>query len=67
MEAGSPRNNPAKRADFMENCSKLGLNPETKTLFDLLEADDRASFTPKSAKHPFRFPPNNTSFPTDQP
>jgi len=36
--------NPEKRAYFIENCSKLGLNPETSTTFDWLEADDRASF-----------------------
>jgi hypothetical protein len=49
MEAGSPMNNPERRAYFIENCSKLGLNPETTTTFDWLEADDRASFSSKSA------------------
>jgi hypothetical protein len=49
MEAGSPMKNPERRAHFMENCSKLGLNPETTTTFDCLEADDRASFSSKSA------------------
>ena len=44
VEADSPMKNPEKRALFMENCSKLGLNPETSTTFDWLEADDRASF-----------------------
>jgi hypothetical protein len=48
MEAGSLMKNPEKRAYFMENCSKLGLNPETNTTFDWLEADDRASFRRKS-------------------
>jgi hypothetical protein len=48
MEAGSPMNNPERRAYFMENCSKLGLNPQTTTTFDWLEADDRASFGHKS-------------------
>ncbi len=48
MEAGSPMNNPERRAHFIENCSKLGLNPETTTTFDRLEADDRASFSSKS-------------------
>src|SRR5471032_1182109 len=49
MEAGSLMKNPEKRAYFIENCSKLGLNPETNTTFDWLEADDRASFSRKSA------------------
>ena len=48
MEAGNPMNNPERRAYFMENCSKLGLNPQTTTTFDWLEADDRASFSHKS-------------------
>ena len=48
MEAGSLMKNPEKRAYFIENCSKLGLNPETNTTFDWLEADDRASFGRKS-------------------
>ena len=46
VEADSPMKNPEKRAHFIENCSKLGLNPETSTRFDWLEADDRASFQP---------------------
>ena len=44
VEADSPMKKPEKRARFIENCSKLGLNPETSTTFDWLEADDRASF-----------------------
>ena len=48
MEAGSPMKNPERRAHFIENCSKIGLNPETTTTFDWLEADDRASFRSKS-------------------
>ncbi len=44
MEARSPMKDPDKRAHFMENCSKLVLNPETNSTFDLLEADDRATF-----------------------
>ena len=40
--------NPERRAHFMENCSKLGLNPEMNTTFDWLEADDRVSFRRKS-------------------
>jgi hypothetical protein len=48
VEAGSPMKNPEKRAFFIENCTKLGLNPEKSTTFDWLEADDRASFNRKS-------------------
>ena len=49
MEAGSPMKNPEKRAFFIENRTKLGLNPEKSTTFDWLEADDRASFNGKVA------------------
>src|ERR1017187_5104479 len=45
IEAGSLMKYPEKRAYFIENCSKLGLNPETTTTFDWLEAGDRASFS----------------------
>ena len=48
MEAGGPMKNPERRAHFIENCSKIGLNPETNSTFDWLEADDRASFSRKS-------------------
>ena len=44
VEAESMMNDPEKRVYFIESCSKLGLNPETSTTFDWLEADDRASF-----------------------
>jgi Domain of unknown function (DUF5069) len=44
VEAISMMNIPEKRASFIENCTKLGLNPEKSTTFDWLEADDRASF-----------------------
>ena len=44
VEAESMMNDPEKRAYFIENCTKLGLNPETSTTFDWLEEDDRASF-----------------------
>jgi hypothetical protein len=49
MEAGSPIQNPEKRAFFIENCTKLGLDPEKSTTFDWLEADDRASFKSNAA------------------
>jgi hypothetical protein len=44
QEAGSPMKNPAKREFFIENCHRLGLNPDKTTTFDWLEADDRFSF-----------------------
>ena len=44
MEAGSLMKNPEKRAYFIEDCSRLGLNPQMNTTFDWLEADDRSSF-----------------------
>jgi hypothetical protein len=46
-EASSMMKNPEKRAYFIENCSRLMLNPETNSTFDWLEADDRASFRRK--------------------
>ena len=49
MEAGSLMKNPEKRAYFIEECTKLGLNPEKTSTFDWLEADDRASFKNKAA------------------
>jgi uncharacterized protein DUF5069 len=48
MEASSPMKNPEKRPAFIHDCSKLCLNPQMNTTFDWLEADDRASFSPKS-------------------
>jgi hypothetical protein len=48
MEASSLMKNPEKRACFIENCAKVGLNPEMNSTFDWLEADDRASFKRKS-------------------
>ena len=44
VEAGSMMKKPEKRAYFTEECKKLGLDPETSSTFDWLEADDRASF-----------------------
>jgi hypothetical protein len=43
-EAGNLMKNPESRSFFIESCSKLGLNPQTNTTFDWLEADDRESF-----------------------
>ena len=47
VEAASPMRNPEKRPSFIEKCHNLGLNPETNTTFDWLEADDRSSFRPR--------------------
>jgi len=44
MEASSLFNDPNKRDYFIEGCHKLGLNPQTNSTFDWLEADDRESF-----------------------
>jgi len=44
VEAGSMMNDPEKRGFFIEECKKLGLDAETSSTFDWLEADDRASF-----------------------
>jgi hypothetical protein len=43
-EASSLFKNPEKRDFFIENCHRLGLNPQTNTTFDWLEADDRETF-----------------------
>ena len=48
MEASSLMKNPEKRAYFVEDCARLGLNPQMNTTFDWLEADDRNSFRGKS-------------------
>jgi hypothetical protein len=44
MEAGSLFTNLDKRDYFVENCHRLGLNPQMNSTFDWLEADDRESF-----------------------
>ena len=44
MEASSLIKNPDKRDYFIENCHRLGLNPQMNSTFDWLEADDRESF-----------------------
>jgi hypothetical protein len=43
-EATDPYNNPERRDWFVEQVKQLGLDPSTTTLFDWLEADDKASF-----------------------
>ena len=47
VEASSLYKDPEKRAYFMEDCMRLGLNPQMNTTFDWLEADDRESFRRK--------------------
>jgi hypothetical protein len=49
VQAASMMKNPEKRAYFTEECKKLGLDPETSSTFDWLEADDYASFKRKAA------------------
>jgi hypothetical protein len=49
VEADSMMKNPDKRAFFVADCARLGLNPQTNTTFDWLEADDRESFRRKPA------------------
>jgi hypothetical protein len=46
VETSSPMRNPQKRSSFIQNCSRLYLNPQMNSTFDLLEADDRESFRP---------------------
>lgn len=36
--------NPDKKAWFIGECERLGLDPEKTTLFDMLEEDDRVSY-----------------------
>jgi hypothetical protein len=43
-ERSSMINNPETKAAFTENCKKAGLNPETASTFDWLDADDKAGF-----------------------
>jgi hypothetical protein len=49
VESSSMMKNPEKRSYFIEECSRLGLNPEMNTTFNWLEADDRESFRRKTA------------------
>jgi hypothetical protein len=43
-EAMNPYNNPERRDWFIEQTKPLGLDPAKTTLFDWLEADDKASY-----------------------
>ena len=44
VEGYRPFEDPEKKEWFSEECSKLGLKPESSTLVDYLEADDAISF-----------------------
>jgi hypothetical protein len=44
VEGAQPYEDPERREGFAEQCAKLGLDPARTTLFDWLEADDRASY-----------------------
>jgi hypothetical protein len=46
VEAYSLYHNPDKdkRKYFIDECNRLGLDPQKSTMFDWLEADDNASF-----------------------
>ena len=46
-EAYRPYDFPDKREWFVEECSKVGLDPSISTLFDMLEADDEQSYQGK--------------------
>jgi hypothetical protein len=43
MEANNPYNDPERRDWFAEQTKPMGLDPAKTTLFDWLEADDKAS------------------------
>ena len=44
MEAYRLYNNLQKRATFVQDCERLGLDPVRTSLFEWLETDDRASY-----------------------
>lgn len=50
IEAYSLYNNQEKRASFIAECQRLGLDPCRTTMFDWLEADDKASFQPAGVR-----------------
>jgi len=49
VERSSLYDNPEKRDFFIEECKKLGLDPAKTTLFEWLEADDKASHAQQAA------------------
>lgn len=44
VEAYNPTSNPEKKEWFAEQCAEAGIDPETNTLFDWLETDDKLSY-----------------------
>ena len=56
VEMSSPLKNPEKRFFFIQNCTRLGLNAETNTMFDCLDADDRESFRRANARRAAELP-----------
>ena len=44
VEGARPYEDPERKDWFAEQCAPLGLDPARTTLFDWLEADDRASY-----------------------
>ena len=44
MDRARPYDDPERREWFAEQCKPLGLDPARTTLFDWLEADDKASY-----------------------
>src|SRR3954447_25538265 len=46
-ESANPYNNPERRDWFVEQTKPLGLDPANTTLFDWLDADDKASYQNK--------------------
>ena len=44
VEAANPYHIPEKREWFVGECANVGLDPQTSTLFDYLEADDKQTF-----------------------
>ena len=44
LEAFLPVTDPGRREWFTKTCQDLGVDPQTTTMFDMLEADDRATF-----------------------
>jgi hypothetical protein len=49
-EKSSMIDNPEKRDFFIEECQKLVLDPEKTTIFEWLEADDKASYVTAGAR-----------------
>jgi len=57
MDVSAPMKNPARRAYLVDH---FGLNPATNTLFDWLEADDRAHFKPSPPEDSDKKPADGT-------